>query len=385
MSNSPKVTEKTAVISDAVTFFTDKQIYEGWEDVQITREINTCALAFQLRLTDKWQQGKVDWRIQPGSHAHIHMGKQSVITGYVDAVEASFSSNSRSIVARGRSKTADLVDCSVTGANEYSNVTLKEIAEKVCAPFGIYVKFDVSPGDRFAKVTVKQGETVFELLDRLARQRKLIMIPDYDGGLTFTQKGTKRAGTELRQGANVLSGSASYDNSNRFSKYIVKGQNLSFLGSPDQSTSPSGEATDAGIIRFRPLVIVNNGTSDDKNTQDRASYEANIRAAKAIEAEVEVVGWFKQDGKLWDVNEIVQCDIGFLGIRREMLISKVVYQKNSGGTTTTLTLIREDAYDFTTKNKEKKEKELGWLKATGKNSTPTRKVSSAFDRQEGKQ
>lgn len=387
MSNPPKVVEKTEVIKDAVTFFSDKEIYEGWEDVQITREINTAATEFQLRLTDRWQPGQTPWRIKPGSHAHIHIGKQSVVTGYVDSVNASFSANDRSITAAGRTKTADLVDCSVTGANEFSNITLKEIAVKLCNPFGIPVIFQASAGDSFAKVTVKQGETVFALLDRLARQRKLLMIPSYDGGLIFTQRGTVRAGTELRQGVNVLSGSMNCDNSNRFSQYTAKGQNLSFLGSPEESSSPEGKATDEGITRFRPLVIMNEGTSDNKNTKDRALYEANIRAAKSIEAEIEVVGWFKQDGKLWDVNEVVQCDVGFLGLRREMLIKKVVYQKNSGGTTCILTLIREDAYDFDGTSQKgaklKKEDELGWLKTTA-TKTQTR-TGEFWERQKGNQ
>ena len=360
MSRSPNVFEKLTLIDDAVTLFINKEIYEGWEDVQITREINALASDFQMQLTDKWRVDKEPWRIQTGDLVHIHAGKKSILTGYVDKIDLSVSANERKVTVSGRSKTCDLVDCSVTGLNEYAGLNLQEIANKVVAPFKIPVKFLSPPGGAFEKVTVQQGESVFALLDRLARQRKLLMYPSYDGFLMFSKNANKESVSELVQGVNVLDGHATYDDSNRFSEYIVKGQNHSFLGDEEQSSEAQGSATDEGIERYRPYVLVAETTADDSTTTDRAAYEANIRAANAIEAEVQVQGWFQEDGSFWEINEIVPCDFGFLGIREKMLVKKVVFIKNNSGTYTTLSLTRSDAYAFD--KKVKKQRKKGWTK-----------------------
>ncbi len=94
---------------------------------------------------------------------------------------------------------------------------------------------------------------------------------------------------------------------------------------------------------------------------NRAEYERELRAAQSLEVEVEVQGWFQESGKLWDVNQFVRVDVGFLGVRRQMLIKKVDFNKGGGGTTATLTLGLEDSFNFVGKNK-KKEADMGWTK-----------------------
>jgi len=358
----PNIFNKTDLVPDAVTLFLNKKVFEGWEDVQVTRELNVLASDFQLKLTDKWKVNQETFSVQPGAECHLHLGKKSFLTGWIDSVALSISTNERSLTANGRSRTCDLVDCSVTGDNEFSGLNLKEIATKACAPFNVPVVFKTDPGAIFEKVTIQQGETVFGLLDRLARQRKILMFPDYEGFLVFAIAGSKRSPVQLIEGVNVLSGSATFDNSERFSVYTVKGQNLSFLGEPDQSAAPSGEATDEGISRFRPLIVVGETATDDGASSDRAAYEAGLRAAKALEVEVQVQGWLRVDGTPWEINEVVACDIGSLGVRRNLLIKKVTFNKNNSGTTATLTLIRPDAFEFNKKVQKKDDKEIGWLK-----------------------
>lgn len=358
----PRVTEKTEIVADAVTLFVGKKVFEGWKDLSITRELNAAASDFQLQLVDKWRVDQEPWRVQPGDAVHIHVGKNSLLTGYVDKMEASVSAGQRSVTMMGRSKTGDLVDCSAD-ASGLTGLNIQEVAEKLCAPFGIRVVMRTSPGATFDTVQIQQGETVFSVLDRLARQRKLLMYPSYDGNLVFEAEGTRKARAELRQGVNVLSGTARFDNSNRFSKYIVKGQDIGWRGSVEEkAVAPTGEATDAGVTRNRPLIVMAEGTVDDGSSGDRATYEASVRRAKSLEVEVELQGWFQPDGSLWEINEIVFTDIGFLGVRRKMLVKKVVFSKNGSGTTTTLTLILAGAFDF--KKEKPKEDPLGWTKFT---------------------
>ncbi len=356
----PNVFEKNNLVDDAVTLFVDKVIYEGWEDVKITRELNSAASDFTLQLTDKWRAEQEPWRVQPGQALHIHIGKKSILTGYVDKMEVSISKDARDVTITGRSKTGDLVDCSVTGEQAFSNINLADLAKKLCSPFGISVVMKSDSGAAFESVVVQTGETVFSLLDRIARQRKLLMYPSYDGNLVFEQRGTTKTKVEIRQGVNLLSGSGKFDNSNRYSQYSVVGQNIPWLSSAEKSVTPNGTATDAGITRFRPYILSAEATVDDGTSGDRAGYEAEIRAAKAMEVQVQVQGWYQAPNEPWEINQLVFADIGFLGVRREMLIKKVEFNKGNGGTTTTLSLIRKDAYGF--KRAVKKEDPLGWVK-----------------------
>jgi prophage tail gpP-like protein len=357
----PNTFQNTHLIPDAATLFVNGAIYGGWEDLKIVRELNAAAGDFTLQLTDRWQVGQEPWRIQAGDAAHVHLGKSPIATGYIDKVEASISASSRTITISGRSKTGDIVDCSVEGASEYSGLTISEIAKKLCAPFSLSVTVIGDAGAPFDKITVQPGETVFTLIDRLARERKLLMYPSLDGNLVLSTVGNRRAASEIRQGANLLSGKSTFDNSNRHSVYKVLGNGFGFIGDATQAASPTGQASDAGITRYRPLVLVSENAVNDGTSGDRASYESNLRAAKALKAEVQVQGWYQAEGRLWNINEIVYLDAGFLGLRRDMLIEKVEYNKGNAGTTCSLSLIRADAYGFT--KKVNKEDPMSWQKA----------------------
>lgn len=357
----PNVTAKKDALPGQMTLFVGGKIFEGWEDLQLTRELNAYASDFQIRMTDKWREDKEAWRIQPEQHAHIHIGKESIFEGYIDGVSASVAANSRAVTVKGRSKTEDIVDCSVYGESSYTSLNLKEVAEKVCAPFGIKPIFLSEPGAAFNTVVVQQGETVHTLLDKLARQRKLLVYPSHNGNLIFCKPGEKRASTQLVQGVNVLSGKSDYDFSNRFSTYIAKGQNIGFLDPSDKTIGTLGTATDAAITRYRPLVVVSETVSDDGVSENRAAYEASLRKAQSLKVEIQVQGFYQKDGTLWDINQTVFVDCGFLGVRRWMLTKKVTYSKNlSNGTVTNLELVLPDSFNF--EKDKKKEDPLGWSK-----------------------
>lgn len=362
----PSLFSQTQQIDDAVTLFANRQVFEGWEEVSITRQLNSIASSFSLGFTDKWRVDQESWRLRPGDAAHIHIGKTSVVNGFIDKLDLGLSAQQRTLNAAGRSKTGDLVDCSITGQISFKDLKIDEIVTKLIAPFGLKLLMQADAGPKFDKIVFRQGETVFEAIDRLARERSLIMMPSFEGNLILTKKGTLRCSTELRQGINIISGSASFDNTDRFSEYTVKGQGSGGKGTPTDATQPIAKATDAGIARFRPLVVVAENAIDNAAAIERAKYEANIKAAKASRVTITTQGWFERDGSIWDVNKIVSVDAGFLGVRQDMLIEKVTYNKSNGGTICELELIRSDAFEFdsTTVSKTKDPVDLlGWEKA----------------------
>lgn len=361
-SNPPIVSDSGTTEEDAAVFYVNNQIYEGFKDIRLSRSLTSLTGSFEIVLVDKWMVEKADFDMKPGLEISCKIGKRPVYKGYIDKLNISLSSGSRNITISGRDKTGDLVDCSHVGRNEFNNMRLEAIAKELVKPFGIDVIIFAETGAPFTKFTITQGDSVFQALEKLAKMRNLLLTSSPEGNLVFEKKGIIRSSTELIEGINLKSAGISLDNTERFSQYQVKSQAIGILGSAQDATQAKGTATDEGIERFRPIVILNESQGDGKTAQQRAEWEASLRAAKACNVSVVVVGWTQKEGELWATNQVVHIDCPSIGIKQDMLISKVNFELSENGKITELELIRPDAFEF--KAKIKKEKDpldlLGW-------------------------
>jgi prophage tail gpP-like protein len=328
-------------------------IYDSWKQVRIERSLTQLSGNFSISLIDKWKTQKLPWFLKPGVKVAIKIGIFPVLLGFIDRLDVDISNDDRRVEITGRDLTGDLVDSSApTDPSEFKNITIVQLANKFALPFGIVTIADVDVLPPFPKFTVKQGETIFELLSRAAALRGLLLITNEIGNLIITNRSSLssqvRSPTPLVQGSNLLSARASYDNTDRFQTYIAKGQsegNEVFNGL--NVTSPIGTALDTGIFRPRQKTVIADGSTDFAGAQKRANWESTVRAAKSVEIEVKVQGWQKfVGGSLWKINELVSVDAGYIGVQaNELLISTVSFSKSLGsGTITTLGLTRSDAY-----------------------------------------
>jgi prophage tail gpP-like protein len=339
---------------DAATLYVNNRVFEGFKEITITRPLLSLAGSFQITITDVWKPDQ-PFGIRPGDRIHCHIGKVAVFEGYVDTFTINITPGSRNFTISGRDRTSDLVDCAVTGSSEFNKLDLQKISEELCRPFGIKVlnPFGVNIGKPFEKFTVRQGETVFEAISRAAKSRQIILLTSTHGNLILDKRGVRRAGTELVEGVNIEVSGANFDNSQRFSDYIVKGQQPGVIGNQKDATQSKGVAKDNAIKRFRPTLVLSEQSSDGDAAQKRAEFEASYRTAKSFKCSGTVTNWRRKDGSIWTVNELVILDAPSIGIRRqELLISNVVYKQSSKGRSVDLELIRKDAFAF---EKEKKE------------------------------
>lgn len=334
-------------IDDAVVISTiDGTIFNGWKSVTITKNIDTMAHGFSLEIFDSFLPLKKNWPLKPGVKIKISIGKERVVTGFIDVLEVGFDPTSRTFTISGRSAPSDLIDCSHTGPTEFTNITIEELAKQLVEPFGLKVSLSVVP-ETIDKFAIKPGESVFEALDRAARLQGFFWISTRGGNIRLTRSARARAFSEIAQGFNLKGASLKIDNSTRFSEYIVKGQSAGGDEIPGLSAAqPEGTAKDGGITRFRPLVVIAEGPVDTTKATTRAQWEMSNRIAQGFQVSATVDSWLQANGSLWGINQIVRFSSQFIGVKSDLLIAGVEQTKSfSGGTSTNFTLVPKNSFD----------------------------------------
>lgn len=333
---------------DKVELYVNGRIYSGWLDVDITRSLNAISGSFSLSITDRWSGQSEPWVVKPDDACEVKINGERVIKGFVFEVNPSFTKDSRSISVSGRDLTADFVDCAIdVKENQLTQISLKRLAETLAKPFGLSVTIQGSTGSAFNPFAFNPGETCFEALERACRQKGFLLTNDGNGGILIIRPSSERSGTIIEQGSNIIQGSATFNHSERFSDYKVKGQSSKFEDDLDPVFAYSIQATakDPNVSRYRPMLLVNESVATIEQAKQRAQWEATHRAAKASQFNVQVQGWTQGDGSLWRINQLVRLRSSWLGINDDLLIvgTKMTLSA-SGGSLTELKLERKDAY-----------------------------------------
>ncbi|MEO6217768.1 MAG: phage baseplate assembly protein [Sphingomonas sp.] len=342
------VKAETDKLAEKVELAIGGKLYAGWQSVSITRSLESLSGSFSLSLAYKATTADAELEINAGDKCRVLVGGEPVIDGWVDAVERSISGDDHAITVTGRDRTADLADCSaVHKPGSWSNVKLETIASELAKPFGVSVTAKASTGKPIAKFALQQGETVQAAIERLLRFRGLLMTPTADGNLQIITPDSGAPAATLEHGVNILSGSSKLDDSQRFSDYLIKGQAKGDNHKHGKTVSQiKGDATDPGVTRHRPMLIVAEEQGDGASLAVRAKWEAGVRAGKAVSAEISVLGWrVSAGGKLWAPNLPVRVKSAPLKLAdRQMIVTAVSFTKSDSGTTAALTLMPPGAW-----------------------------------------
>ena len=325
--------------------------YEGWKAGSVTRSIETIAGQFSVVVSER-EPGETAARpIIPGAAISLALEDTPVIRGWVDAVEPTYDADTHEIRVTGRDRTGDLVDCSVASEpGEWKNERLENIVRQIIQPYGITLSTNVPTGEPFTRFRIEEGESVWEVIDRACRFRRVLPFSDGAGGLVIGRPGRERATVSLVQGQNILAGRDYLDLSRRYSRYTVKaqqsgGDGLGDLFSPTDMAHIIATAYDRGVLRFRPLTIVAERDATQAEAQERADWEAAVRAGRSRSATITVQGWREQPGgPLWQPGRLVYVQDPWLGLRRDMLITSVQQTLGSEGTLTRIVVFPESAF-----------------------------------------
>jgi prophage tail gpP-like protein len=336
----------------------DGKKFGGWLDVRVSRGIERAAGDFEIKASQRWPGLDDRYEIPEGVTCEIWVSGDKVMTGYVDVVDIERDANDAQLTIAGRSKTADLVDCSPDfQTTELAGLDLAAVARKVAQPFDIQVDAR-DTGPVFQVAAAHHGETAWRLVERLARQRQLLVMDDPEGRLVLTRLAAERADDELVYPAGGLRRiRTKRDASKRFSIYKVKAQaggtsRWVGIGTADGSSGDiasaiahvEGAAVDRGVKRYRPKTILNEGAAKKVGALARAEWEARRNIGKALSVKAIRVGWRQTSGKLWTPNTLVRCKVPSANLDAELALSEVTYRKGADGTLVELELAPPEAF-----------------------------------------
>jgi prophage tail gpP-like protein len=344
-----------------VKLLLDGSELSGWQEIRISRGIERMPSDFDFLVTEYYPRNST-FLARPGSECEVRIGKDLVLTGYVDRHEANLSKRSHNVRLTGRGKCQDLVDCSAylhDKHNQINRASGRKVIETICEVYGIKVQAPDGDGKIVPQFNVNLLETAWGIIDRIAAHSQFLAYESATGDLILSEVGKARMASGFRQGINVESARLTHAFDRRYSRYeaiYTPIENLADLSGALGKTflNERGHANDDKIgadkpgtgQRFRPLIMMAEVAQDGSNPAEiRCKWERARRIGRSQELHVTVDSWRDAAGRLWEPNTVAPIHIPSLRLPdAEWVISEVTYEKGQDGTRAHLVLMPPGAF-----------------------------------------
>ncbi len=342
----------------------DGREFLGWKELTVHRSVSEVAGSVELSVfpTRPWPFGR-------NAHLEVRFGDQPLLTGFPFKEQRV---GGGEWLVTGFDSTLDLAH-SIYAAGQpldFPGKSAFDVAKIAAEPFGIRVATTAPTVERLTQVSdlgigagqlpyyhVDWGFRAWDVIEGALRQAGLLGYGPGDGSLLVTLPGRARSPVALKQGRNLVRVTRIGDWSERFSYYVVRGFELAATGPHDTVVATPGptigEARDDGVGRYRPTLVVGEMVSSPEMATALAQWDAIWRAAMSMRLVAQVAGWDRRgpgapgSADAWLVNELVPVDAPEVDVGPgELLTASIDYSatRESGGLTTTLTLVRPDAF-----------------------------------------
>lgn len=363
--------------SDTLTLTLGGKVLSGWQRVTVTRPLAAIPASFDLEVTEKYPN-KPDADIMPGDPCEVRIGNDLVLTGYVDRYAAAISPSMHSIRVSGRSKSADLVDCSAVFGDinqpgfQTVNGTTLALVEQLAAPYHVAVKTKAGDGVTIPQFNINLGETPWEIIDRVTRYSQMLVYDQPDGSIMLSRVGTESMASGFSIGDNVEQADVVLSMDGRFSEYEGHLTSILTFGTDAGVNTPGvGDVVkDEGVPRYRKRYVISEQFVQGRSiVKDRAIWEMNKRKGQSYQFNVVCDSWRDARGKLWEPNYLCPISAEVLKLRNvNYLIASVTYSRDENGQHAVLMLMPPEAFAVEPSGP------LGLVTVEGvENSNPTKK------------
>ena len=316
--------------------------WTAWKRVSVQYGAEQASRAFAFTSTDAGTFAD-RWSFMPGTEVSVQESGELLVKGFIDKMTPSFDAKNHHVELSGRSKSKDTIDSSVEHhKGEFRKKSILDIAKELDKQgVGFASKLAAADLPKLDVFRINPHETVFQAVERIARKQQLLLIGQADGSIKIDKGGDKIVNAPLIEGKNILAGSATFDESDKHSDYKVKGQKV--FGSNKSALQITASAKDTSVKRQRTKTIAHDTATDKDTAKKRAEAHRDRQQGRSVSANIRVLGWRDDKGKLFEPNTIIPVYAPTLKLNMLMLIKSVNLTMDESGSFAALELAHPKA------------------------------------------
>jgi prophage tail gpP-like protein len=343
--------------------------YWEWTSVEVRlSKWETPANTFRFTASEQEPQGQ-SWlaqRIVPGDTCEVYLDGYLAITGEVVTRQVYYDATQHQVEIQGQGVTGRMAESAmVSKTGEWKNIDFKQIASLAASQFGLGVMGTAKSAMQFPRVSVRPGESAWDLVERYSRQANTPLGETSSGQLELGLNAG--GGARVVEGGNIISGrenihslksvgggepQASGAGSDFKATGQAPGNDDEWGANPThQRQAETPAVTDTFNAGFLSKVALSEVPAwSTKMLQARGNMEANVSDAFQIRVQIATLGWQRNAavppaGGLWKPGEMVIVHSPMLVMYNKSLILKAVTftQNNETGSRSMLELVNPAA------------------------------------------
>lgn len=327
-------------------------VFSDWETVWVQTRWREGEPAFRFTATERdptpefWNR----LQIRPKDKVLIKLGGELAITGVVIVRQTAYDPHSHAVSIQGKGEQwftwrGAIID-EDNGKMEYKG-GIMDIATQIMKPFGTKpTPVGTVDNSEFAEPQhPTPGETVWHFLERLGRDKKVILGGNHLGALLLIGDHVGQIVDELIESVNIISCQCVINILDWYSKYVALGQakRNGDKGSPADAAQQKRQVDSSFYSKYSPLLVtLEQPVWTPEDIQKRADFEARTGEGTIIEVTVVLYGWFTSRGQPWIhcVGQDVMLKSPMTTLNNERLAIRTVTctQDSQSGTRTQLEL-----------------------------------------------
>jgi len=239
------------------------------------------------------------------------------------------------------SPTVDIIDSVAEPPFEARGMTLRAWIKKLVEPFGVSIKWMPSEDKPMKRVKIGKTERIFDHINRLVRERGLVISCDQKGGLLIHEAplmGDVVANLTEGGGTILANGGISFDGRGRFRNTI------GYSSKPRRNISRT--VVTGSINRNRTQAIIVEGT--DEADIDTAIFKAERESVeKSLSISIPNRDWYNDRGELYAPGQFitVQSKKLYLDKPTQLMVKSVQFISESSSKSCILTVVPSSVYN----------------------------------------
>lgn len=327
------------------------QAFTGWIEASVSGGLDQVVDSFELAYADRWAEEGRPRQIQPFDTCVLYFGKHTLMTGYVDSITGDYGKDTLTLRTSGRSRTADLVDCSIRHATgHWRSRTLLQIVTDLTEPFGIPVEIDVNVYEtnalKFERVEADDGEAVYDLISRVCSVRGVLAVCTPEGALRLTRiERSPALRNVILRVDETITRSWSWSVSDLFSDYYLRsqtGRRKNENGS--RAALEAYSIKDETVPRYRPKVLTSEASARLAELKDHAAWERNTRHGKALRLTYQLPGAIAPDKQPWAPGMLVRVSDEQIGVNEVLVCARRELRVDGENLFTRIELVQIESY-----------------------------------------